>query len=139
MPFFKPDPEPDTWANRQAVASPQSRIGSMFSSNQRSLSPDDAVTRSTSNRQGFFGRSHSPVSSSSDSSSIGRKDNTSWTTGGSFFGRGSGDSTISAARQKVADAEAAEKRADRALLQARAMVKEAREHVKILEREAAEE
>ena len=36
-------------------------------------------------------------------------------------------------------AEAAEREADRALVQARLAVKEAREHVKALEREAAEE
>lgn len=49
------------------------------------------------------------------------------------------DSTILAARQKVTDAEGAEKDADRALIQARSMVREAREHVDILEREAREE
>jgi len=49
------------------------------------------------------------------------------------------DSTILAARQKVTDAEDAEKDADRALIQARSMVREAREHVDILEREARED
>lgn len=49
------------------------------------------------------------------------------------------DPTILNAREKVTNAEAAEADADRALLQAREMVKEAREHVKILEREAIEE
>jgi len=39
----------------------------------------------------------------------------------------------------VFSAEAAEKEADRALMAARAAVKDAREHVKRLEREAAEE
>jgi len=36
-------------------------------------------------------------------------------------------------------AENAEREADRALVQARAAVKEAREHIKLLEKEAAEE
>lgn len=36
-------------------------------------------------------------------------------------------------------AENAEREADRALVQARAAVREAREHIKLLEREAAEE
>jgi len=44
-----------------------------------------------------------------------------------------------AARQKVTDAEEAERQADRALIEARGMVKEAREHVKILEREALDD
>ena len=44
-----------------------------------------------------------------------------------------------AARQRVVSAEAAEKDADRALSQARVAVREAREGVKRLEREAAEE
>ena len=49
------------------------------------------------------------------------------------------DPTIIAARQKVTNAETVEKEADHALSTARGMVKEAREHVKILEREASEE
>lgn len=43
------------------------------------------------------------------------------------------------ARQKVAEAEEFEKSADRALQQARASVKEARDHVKFLEKEAEDE
>jgi hypothetical protein len=39
----------------------------------------------------------------------------------------------------VQNAEAAEREADRALIQARAAVKEARAHVKRIEKEAAEE
>lgn len=44
-----------------------------------------------------------------------------------------------AARQKVSDAEESEKAADRALSQARNHVKEARDHVKFLEKEAEDE
>jgi hypothetical protein len=44
-----------------------------------------------------------------------------------------------AARQKVTDAESAERAADDALEQARASVAEARGHVKNLEKEAVEE
>ena len=40
---------------------------------------------------------------------------------------------------QVADAETAERDADRALMQARQAVKDARDHVKFLEQEAAEE
>jgi len=43
------------------------------------------------------------------------------------------------ARQRVASAESAEREADRALVQARTAVREARDQVKVLEREAAEE
>jgi len=49
------------------------------------------------------------------------------------------DSSITTARERVLSAEAAERDADRALLTARTSVREAREHVKRLEREAAEE
>jgi hypothetical protein len=59
-------------------------------------------------------------------------------TNGGFFG-GNKDPSILSARQKVADAENAEKDADRALIQARAAVRDARDHVKHVEREAKEE
>ena len=60
------------------------------------------------------------------------------------YGRGNNknlknEPTIRAARQKVTDAEAYEREADRALGAARAAVREAREHVRLLEREALEE
>lgn len=44
-----------------------------------------------------------------------------------------------AAREKLTHAENAEAEADRALFQARAMVREAKDHVRVLEREAAAE
>ncbi|EKM54737.1 uncharacterized protein PHACADRAFT_48332, partial [Phanerochaete carnosa HHB-10118-sp] len=49
------------------------------------------------------------------------------------------DSSIVAARQKVGDAEARERDADWALGQARSAVREAREHVRMLEQETLEE
>lgn len=49
------------------------------------------------------------------------------------------DPSISGAREKVTDAENAEKEADRALDEARQRVRLARQHVKNLEREALEE
>lgn len=49
------------------------------------------------------------------------------------------DPSIVAARQKVTDAEAAEREADQALVQARNKVKEAKRHVEVLEREALED
>lgn len=58
---------------------------------------------------------------------------------GGLFHRNHQDPSIVQAKQRVADAEAAERNADRALVQARAAVREAREDIKRLEREAAEE
>jgi len=49
------------------------------------------------------------------------------------------DPSIIAARERVIAAETAEREADKALVMAKAAVREAREHVKRLEREAAEE
>ena len=61
------------------------------------------------------------------------------TSNGGFFKRNHHDPSIVAAKQRVADAEAAERNADRALVQARAAVREAKEEIRRLEREAAEE
>ncbi len=55
------------------------------------------------------------------------------------FMRNGEDASITSARERVLQAEAAEREADRALVQSRAAVRNAREHVKHLEREAAEE
>lgn len=49
------------------------------------------------------------------------------------------DPSIIAAKERVANAEAAEREADKALAQARVAVRDAREHIKRLEKEAAEE
>ena len=49
------------------------------------------------------------------------------------------DPSIMAAREQVLRAENAEREADKALIASRKAVKEARDHVKHLEREAAEE
>jgi hypothetical protein len=54
-------------------------------------------------------------------------------------GNANEDSSITGARDRVMRAEVAEKEADRALHNARMAVREAREHVKRLEKEAAEE
>jgi hypothetical protein len=49
------------------------------------------------------------------------------------------DPSIIAAHERVQSAEVAEQEADRALMQARVAVREAKEHVRRLEKEAAEE
>lgn len=53
--------------------------------------------------------------------------------------RHDGDPSIRAAHERVVSAEAAEREADKALAHARAMVKDAREQVRRLEKEAAED
>jgi len=58
---------------------------------------------------------------------------------GGLIGRNREDPSIIAARERVIQAEVAEKEADRALLEAKAASRSAREQTKILEREAAEE
>lgn len=151
MPLFKSNPEASNNANarhRTSSTSP-ARKGSIFSSRNRSVSPA-STDRSRSNetphrRNGFFGRRNSISSDdSSGHARTGSVRSSESRSGGGFFGMGhkngiDRDPTILNAREKVTNAEAAEKDADRALLQAREMVKEAREHVKILEREAIEE
>jgi hypothetical protein len=56
-----------------------------------------------------------------------------------MFSRSSHDPSITAATQSLRQAEAAERDADRALFVAKNAVREAREHVHRIEREAAEE
>jgi len=58
---------------------------------------------------------------------------------GGLLHRDHEDSSITTARERLLHAEAAERDADKALLSARAAVKDAREQIKRLEREAAEE
>ncbi|CCM02313.1 uncharacterized protein FIBRA_04404 [Fibroporia radiculosa] len=92
----------------------------MFS--RRSNTPEDERQSPTNGARstGFFGRRRS--SSSEKDHGHARK-----------------DPSVIAARQKVTEAEAAEREADRALMQARAAVRGAREHVKNIEREASED
>jgi hypothetical protein len=95
-------------------------------------------------RSTLFGRrrSVSPVSTTDTTRSSTSNVNTNTLSNPSRRGllhRQGADPSIRAAHDRVLSAEAAEKEADKALLHARAMVKEAREHVVRLEREAAEE
>ena len=84
-------------------------------------------------RRGLFHRSGSPEHVNTVNT------NTHITHSGGLFHRNTQDPSIINAKQRVADAEVAEKNADRALHEARAAVREAREDIKRLEREAAEE
>jgi len=95
---------------------PPQRKSSIFSRSRTPLADTDKHNNSGS----FFGRRSSP----SDDSTMTRVHK---------------DPSIVAARQKVGDAEAAEKAADRALNEARSAVKEAIMHVKRLEKDIEEE
>ena len=119
------------------------------SSSPEPPAPPPAETRSSG---GFFSRrAESPESVNSyatPSSSTNASVRSGSIRSGGFFGlrRSSSDSndlkndpSIVAARQKVTDAEHAESAADRALVEARAAVRAAKEHVKMLEQEALEE
>ncbi|KAJ7933759.1 hypothetical protein B0H13DRAFT_1591961 [Mycena leptocephala] len=159
MPLFKQHPTP---ANEPApMADTPTRKGSIFS-RRRSLEPvnDDPATNpnhpaNTTARRGFFGGGRGSLDSGANhangngnldrSGSVMSGTNSVRSGGGGFFGRDARnfdlhkDPTILAAREKVTHAENAEAEADRALLQARAMVREAKDHVRVLEREAAME
>lgn len=100
----------------------------MFSRNR---TPSPSPSRSHSSG-GLFSRRRSSSASSSSLDSDGHKRDR-------HHKSLKKDPTITAARQKVADAETSEREADKALNLARAAVKEARQHVKILEKEAMDE
>ncbi|KAJ7121288.1 hypothetical protein C8R43DRAFT_76514 [Mycena crocata] len=153
MPLFKSHPPP---ANEPVVETPTHK-GGMFS-RRRSLSPAPAPATdpnhpaNSPNRRGFFGRGGRGSLDGAErddhlarNGSVMSGSNSVRSGGSSFFGGRTNnfdvhkDPTILAAREKVTLAERAESEADRALVQARAMVKEARDHVRFLEKEAAEE
>jgi hypothetical protein len=100
------------------------------SSDRTSMSSSTYHTANHNNEGGLFRKS-------TDASSTRR--------GGMLhrsFGHGNGhedDASVLEARQRVQNAEAAEREADRALDEARVSVRDAREHVKVLEEEAREE
>lgn len=102
------------------------------SSGRRIDDPNQSKTHS-----GLFGSRSSPSTHSSISSGSGSSLNNSRRHG--FLHRTHEDPSIMAAREQVLRAETAEREADKALIASRKAVKEARDHVKHLEREAAEE
>ncbi|EXJ80768.1 hypothetical protein A1O3_07052 [Capronia epimyces CBS 606.96] len=90
---------------------------------------------SGSPRRGLFGGRRSSSSDLHDP----HRTSTNKRSSGGLFKRDVEDPSIVSARERVASAERAEHEADRALVQARAAVREARDHVKLIEHEAAEE
>jgi hypothetical protein len=107
--------------------------------NRHSTSSQDSPRRSI-----FSRHSHPTTSPHSDLDSPGSRHSHSLSkreslTKGGIFNRKTEDPSIGAARERVVAAENAERDADRALIQARASVRAAREHVRQLELEAEED
>lgn len=151
MPLFRshherePSPEP--------VQETPNRKGSLFSRRYRSNSPthdnvnvnsqrthDDNIDAHNNRRGGLFSRRRS-MSSSDESSSLrtGRSSMNSGRGNRLHNSKMSNDPSIITARQKVSDAEAAEREADKALVQSRSAVRAAKDHARNLEREIEEE
>ncbi|KAJ6624083.1 hypothetical protein B0H10DRAFT_2213129 [Mycena sp. CBHHK59/15] len=141
MPLFKTRPE----SPEPAPAAPPQRkpTGGLLS--RRSPSPVESDYRSATShasvRSGFF----FPRRRASDGSLRSGATHTTGGGGSSFLGLNlrkygaHNDPQVLIAREKVATAEEAEKEADRALLHARARVREALQHIKALEAETKEE
>jgi len=97
----------------------------LFSRNRNSTSSEPSIASNHSSRT-------NTTTATAATASSGRRSH-------NFLRRDREDSSITAAREQVRSAEVAEADADRALMNARQAVKEAREHVRRLEMEAAEE
>ncbi|EGO00234.1 hypothetical protein SERLA73DRAFT_180706 [Serpula lacrymans var. lacrymans S7.3] len=123
MQLFNSHHDSDT---HTANGPPPQRISSIFRGRSRSPPRDGLDITGTNGYNSYtnFFRRPSPTRSSGTSTVDSRIDK---------------EPTIMAARKKVADAESAEKAADRALLEARTAAKAAKEHVKLLEREVLED
>lgn len=89
-------------------------------------------TSSSQRRSLFSGHRNSTETDATSTTSAG-------THRSGFFSRNKEDPSVAAARQRVASAEAAERDADQARLQASRAVRDAKDHVKRVEAEAAEE
>ncbi|KAJ5564444.1 uncharacterized protein N7503_001913 [Penicillium pulvis] len=82
---------------------------------------------------------HRKYADDSSRTSFSSRSSTGSTRRHGFLHRTPEDPSIQAAREQVSRAETAEQQADSALIASRRAVKEARDHVKHLEREAAED
>ncbi|OAL39535.1 hypothetical protein AYO20_01405 [Fonsecaea nubica] len=122
------------FGNKTAQPTPAQTTAPRYSNSSADGSP----------RRGFFNRRRSSSASSSDFDSHNRRHGSKVSRGstrgsGGLFHRNHEDPSIVSARERVLQAETAEREADRALVQAKAAVREARDRVKMLEREAEEE
>ncbi|KAK7005753.1 hypothetical protein R3P38DRAFT_2794334 [Favolaschia claudopus] len=153
MPLFKSHPEPPARA-RPRDPRPQRQHLLAQPPPLRFPEPihNNNINNNTHNNRGFFGRRRSSDDSSlgngRDTGSVrsGNSTRAGGAGGGGIFGGGNNhhfdlhkDPSVLAARTKLGIAEKAEVEADRALDAARAMVREAKDHIRVLEREAAEE
>lgn len=152
MPLFghkKTAPVEAQPAETRETREPRSSRGGLLRRRSSSVSSSDVESPNKS-RGIFGGRRRSTSMDGHRSSHDGRQSSNRLSHGstrnsrnsrnsGGLFNRHSEDQSISGARDRVLSAERAEQEADRAALQARTAVREAREHVKNLEREAAEE
>ena len=87
----------------------------------------------------MFGRRNSPDVANTNNTNNTNNTATNGRHGHGLLHRNNEDPSIVNARERVLSAEAAERDADRALQAARVAVKDARNHIKLLERETAEE
>ncbi|KAF2396308.1 hypothetical protein EJ06DRAFT_534042 [Trichodelitschia bisporula] len=102
--------------------------------------PPPVTSTSPQRSRGLFGRRRSSSDYESGTYANGTHANgTSPQRRGLLSRHNDEDPSIMTARERVLGAERAEKEADRALMMARQAVREARDHVKMLEREAAEQ
>ena len=107
-------------------------MGLFGGSNHNTTTTSQTTTTAEPRRSGtLFSRRHSSQALPAETTTNTKSHN--------LLHRNTEDTSITAARERIINAEAAERNADRALMQARVAVKEAREHCKRLEREAAEE
>ena len=136
MPLFR-----NTWDNQSdhgpetSPPSPPKRRTGLFGSRR---SVDDAPTRRNDTYTNTITR-YSPTSSSSSGGLFSRRRSSDDLSDRSLRRSDKPESSILAARQKVADAEKAERMASDALRQARNAAREATEQVRMLENEAREE
>lgn len=139
MPFFSSRKAEDEVIEEPAPLPEEHKRHGLFGSRrERSVSPSSTVRTSTTSNSRHSGTSSYHTSPGSAAGGASRKSSLLHRS----FGHGNSvemDPSIVQARERVLNAENAEKEADRAMDAARMRVREAREEVKRLELEAKEE
>lgn len=128
--FGNKNPPPQT-ITTTTTHHPEKRSSGMFGRN-KSVTPATTQTTHANEKSGLFGNKR-------HTNSVSPPPATTKSHSGGLLHRHNEDSSITNARTRVMSAEAAEREADKALVAARAAVRNAREEVKRLELEAAEE
>jgi hypothetical protein len=146
MPLFRnswdnqPSREPEPLPPSSPPKKRSGFLGSRRSADDSFTRPSNTYTNTRTTTYTNGTSRYSPTSSSSGGFFSRRRSFDDETGSDRSSGRsGKQISSIVSARQKVSDAESAERFADDALKRARNAVREAREHVRILENEALEE